>query len=219
MNSHVPPNRRPPEHLPNFRRSGLRDRSLRFSPTAWAKLLFLRDWGETEVGGFGITETSDLLLVTDLKLVKQSCSAISVAFEDAAVADFFDDQVDRGLEPEQFSRIWIHTHPGHCPLPSSMDEATFNRVFGATEWSLMFILARLGATYARLSFNQGPGGDLELPVGVDYSRSFLGSDPQAWRAEYIACVECEELLAERSRDRLSTYDHEPPWRSERNWDA
>ena len=27
---------------------------LRFSPTAWAKLLFLRDYGETEVGGFGI---------------------------------------------------------------------------------------------------------------------------------------------------------------------
>ncbi len=28
---------------------------LRFSPTAWAKLLFVRDRGPTEVGGFGIT--------------------------------------------------------------------------------------------------------------------------------------------------------------------
>ncbi len=28
--------------------------TLRLSPTAWAKLLFLRDLGETEVGGFGI---------------------------------------------------------------------------------------------------------------------------------------------------------------------
>ena len=28
--------------------------TLRFSPYAWAKLLFLRDLGETEVGGFGI---------------------------------------------------------------------------------------------------------------------------------------------------------------------
>ena len=26
---------------------------LRFSPTAWAKLLFLRDAGDTEIGGFG----------------------------------------------------------------------------------------------------------------------------------------------------------------------
>ena len=29
---------------------------LRFSPTAWAKLLFLRDYGPTEVGGFGIAQ-------------------------------------------------------------------------------------------------------------------------------------------------------------------
>jgi len=29
-----------------------RSPTLRFSPTAWAKLLYLRDLGETEVGGF-----------------------------------------------------------------------------------------------------------------------------------------------------------------------
>ena len=42
--------------------------SLRFTPTAWAKLLFLRDYGDTEVAGFGIAETDDLLLVTDIAL-------------------------------------------------------------------------------------------------------------------------------------------------------
>ena len=31
-----------------------RQTCLRFSPTAWAKLLYLRDFGRTEVGGFGI---------------------------------------------------------------------------------------------------------------------------------------------------------------------
>ena len=36
---------------------------LRFRPTAWAKLLFLRDAGPTEVGGFGISAPDDLLLV------------------------------------------------------------------------------------------------------------------------------------------------------------
>ena len=35
--------------------------SLRFTPTAWAKLLFLRDYGETEVGAFGIAAIDDLL--------------------------------------------------------------------------------------------------------------------------------------------------------------
>ena len=70
--------------------------ALRFSPTAWAKLLFLRDYGHTEVGGFGVTAPTDLLLVQDLQLVKQSCSLVHVAFDDEAVANFFDDQVDAG---------------------------------------------------------------------------------------------------------------------------
>jgi len=39
---------------PHQKRSPRRPK-LRFSPTAWAKLLFLRDRGPTEVGGFGIT--------------------------------------------------------------------------------------------------------------------------------------------------------------------
>ena len=44
---------------------------LRFSPTAWAKLLFLRDAGETEIGGFGISAKDDLLLVEDIEIVAQ----------------------------------------------------------------------------------------------------------------------------------------------------
>ena len=72
---------------------------LRFSATAWAKLLFLRDRGPTEVGGFGITPASDLLYVEDIRLVRQTCTAVSVAFDDTAVAEFFDDQVDAGRHP------------------------------------------------------------------------------------------------------------------------
>ena len=37
-------------------------RTLRFSPYAWAKLLYLRDAGDTEIGGFAITSPDDLLL-------------------------------------------------------------------------------------------------------------------------------------------------------------
>ncbi len=163
--------------------------SLRFTPTAWAKLLYLRDCGETEVGGFGIAETEDLLLVTDLTLVDQVCSFATVAFDDAAVADLFDEQVDLGLRPAQFARIWAHTHPGDSADPSSVDEETFGRVFGGTDWAVMFILARGGETYARLRFNNGPGGAIELPVQVDYSQPFDASDHEAWEAEYLAKVQ------------------------------
>jgi hypothetical protein len=163
--------------------------SLRFSPTAWAKLLFLRDAGETEVGGFAIAAADDLLFVEDLQLVRQVSTPASVAFDDEAVADFFDEQVDHHLRPERFARTWVHTHPGSCPQPSSTDEETFARVFGRTEWAVMLILARSGDAYARLSFHVGPGGSLLIPVAVDYSRPFGRSEQAAWSAEYQATVE------------------------------
>jgi proteasome lid subunit RPN8/RPN11 len=158
--------------------------SLRFSPTAWAKLLFLRDYGETEVGGFGIADAADPLRLDDFQLIGQTASWSQVAFDDDAVADFFDRQVDEGRQPEQFARVWIHTHPGDSPRPSSTDEETFQRVFGGADWAVMFILASGGASYARLRFNSGPGGSLEPRVEVDYSRPFSATDHEAWELEY-----------------------------------
>ena len=165
--------------------------TLRFSPTAWAKLLFLRDLGDTEVGGFGITRTDDLLYVEDVALVKQTCSAVTVAFDDDAVAEFFDRQIDAGRRPEQFGRIWIHTHPGDCANPSSVDEETFARVFARSDWAVMAIVACGGQTYARLRFHVGPGGSLLLPMAVDYRRPFSASQHDEWTDEYLTCVHPE----------------------------
>tara|TARA_R110001599_G_scaffold118302_1_gene287450 strand:+ start:198 stop:923 length:726 start_codon:yes stop_codon:yes gene_type:complete len=186
---------------------------LRFSPTAWAKLLYLRDYGDTEVGGFGITSEDDLLLVQDLQLVEQTCSLAHVAFDDEAVANFFDDQVDAGLRPEQFGRIWIHTHPGDCPLPSQTDEATFERVFGRSDWAVMFILARTGQTYARLKFNVGPSAEFEIPVKRDYSQIFAGCDPERWEDEYLSRVHPQQnrRLFPSAIDRTADFDWEEDW--------
>ena len=159
---------------------------LRFTPTAWAKLLFLRDLGETEIGGFGISARNDLLLVEDIVLVKQTCTWVHVEFDDESVAEFFEQQVAAGRRPEEFARIWIHTHPGRSPDPSGTDEATFARVFGRSDWAIMFIVARGGQTYARLRYNVGPGTDATLPVEIDYGCSFAGSDHAAWQDEYEA---------------------------------
>jgi len=188
---------------------------LRFSPTAWAKLLFLRDFGPTEVGGFGISTADDLLYVEDLRLVKQTCSPAHVAFDDTSVADLFDEQVDAGRTPEQFARIWVHTHPGNSAEPSGVDEETFSRVFGRSSWALMFILARQGQCYARLRFNDGPGGELMLSVDVDYSRPFQGSDELAWEDEYTRNVAAQEILQVPSRFAGLTnggpFDEEDEW--------
>src|SRR5690606_7021560 len=144
------------------RTSNRRRPKLRFTPTAWAKLLYLRDIGPTEVGGFGITPADDLLLVEEFVLIPQVCSEVTVAFDDAAVADFFEEQVDTGRQPEQFARIWLHTHPWNSAAPSGVDEETFQRVFGRCDWAVMFILARGGQTHADLSWQQAGGARIRL---------------------------------------------------------
>ncbi len=188
----LPPTKKLPMKLP-MRKRLIRTRPsrpmLRFHPTAWAKLLFLRDLGEPEVGGFGISSADDLLLIEDFVLVRQHCSVITVAFEDEAVAEFFDRQIDRGLRPEQFGRIWIHTHPGDSAQPSSVDEETFARVFGRSDWAVMAIIACGGDTFARLQFSAGPGTSVNLPFAVDYRRPFSGSEHEAWTNEYLANVQ------------------------------
>jgi hypothetical protein len=100
------------------------------------------------------------------------------------VADFFEAQVDKGRKPEQFARIWLHTHPGDSPTPSGTDEHTFMDVFGRCDWAVMFVLAQGGKTYARLRFNVGPGGDVLIPAEIEFARQFPGSDHPAWAAEY-----------------------------------
>lgn len=124
---------------------------LRWSAYAWAKLLFMRDKGSTEVAGFGIA--GDPLkpnLITDFKTVKmKTASAASFEFDDIALSDF---QIDHShvakMAHDQFWRVWVHTHPGNSATPSVVDWNTFNGVFGDVTWQVMMILARGGEVSA-----------------------------------------------------------------------
>lgn len=182
--------------------------ALRFSPTAWAKLLYFRNKSDNEVGGFGITKADDLLSVIDFVTVKQEVTAVSVKFSDEAVADFFENQVDLGRKPEQFARIWLHSHPGSSPEPSIIDEETFARVFGGCQWAVMFIVAQDNKTYAKLSFNVGPGGQVLIPAEIDYSQDFGPSAHELWDAEYTANIKATEWFSTRTAkdNNLDTHD-------------
>ena len=57
--------------LRSYWRSEQYNVALRFSPTAWAKLLYFRDKSDNEVGGFGISDPEDLLFVKEFVAVKQ----------------------------------------------------------------------------------------------------------------------------------------------------
>lgn len=178
--------------------------ALRFTPYAWAKLQYFCHAGDTEIGGFGLSDPDDPLRVIDLLTVKQSVSSVSVEFDDDAVAELFEDQVDAGRRPEQFARLWCHTHPGHSPAPSPLDEETFERVFGNCDWAVMFILAKGGQTYARLRFRAGPGGEIEIPVAVDYASPFPGSDASAWELEFETHIHPEPPATRCSRSNASS---------------
>ena len=166
---------------------------VRLTSYAMGKLVYLRDRGDSEIACFGISNAEDLLLIEDLVLIRQRATAVSVEFDDDAVADYFDRQADRGLHPQRFARVWVHTHPGASATPSITDERTFERVFGCADWSVMCILAANGNTFARMQFAAGPGGSVELPVRVDYSVPFAGSDQKTWSEEYDATVRIEPL--------------------------
>lgn len=172
--------------------------TLTFSPEAWIQLQFLCHAGGTEIGAFGIAARDNPFHIIALGLPRQTCSAVTVEFDDASVADFFDDQIDRGRTPDQFARVWIHTHPGNSAEPSGIDEETFARVFGRCDWAVMFILAKGGATTCRLRMtSQGVKDrrfalDKHLNVRVaweDVGDASVISALEPWWFEYMGAVE------------------------------
>jgi len=161
-----------------------RDSVLRFTPHSWAKMLYFRDIGPTEVGGYGICETEDPLLVTDICLIKQECTPCTIDFDKQDMADFMEKMTDKGLSPWMHQNIFWHTHPGNCAKPSGTDEQNFDKAFSHPHWAIFFILAKQGDTYARLRYNVGPGTEVLLDYCVDYSIPFVGSNHQEWDKEY-----------------------------------
>jgi hypothetical protein len=177
-----------------------------FTPRAWLKWQFLCHAGPTEIGAFGLSDEANPLHVEDLLVVKQVTTAVSVSFEDAAVADLFDEMADLDIPPRRFARVWMHTHPGASVTPSRVDEETFDRVFGRCEWAVMGILGRTGRTYARLRFHVGPGGEMEVPVRVvwslwpDYATSQrFFDDLDLWQTEFLQLVEPATVFSELAK--------------------
>lgn len=162
-----------------------------FSPYAWAKLKFIRDLGDTEVGFFGVGAADNPLFIEDVMMVKQVCSGVTVEFDEDAVNAYVEDMAELGYTMDQCFRVWIHTHPGSSPTPSGVDETTFAKCFGAPAWSVMFIIAKGGDTYCRIKYTAGPGYAMTLPVEVTTDCAFPGVNYDEWIAEYEDCCSRE----------------------------
>lgn len=174
----------------------MRDLALRFTPQAWAKLRYMMLEADTEIGGYGIAlDPDDPLLIHDFQLVKQEASPASVDFDDEGLAEYHDRCIELGLKHSQFFRVWIHTHPGESPHPSSTDEDTFKERIGGASWSVMAIWAKESLKwYARLRISMPvpagldllPYSDVLLPVYLDWSP--LETDAESWDEQLHALV-------------------------------
>ena len=67
----------------SHRRRRLPRPTLRFTPTAWGKLVFLRDRGPTEIGAFGISDLDEPWLITDIVFIPLQCTSVTVKFDDS----------------------------------------------------------------------------------------------------------------------------------------
>jgi proteasome lid subunit RPN8/RPN11 len=157
---------------------------LRFTPYSWAKILYMRDIKNCEMGGYGVCETDDPLLITNFYLVKQEVSGATVELDKEDSSRFMEEMTDKGFSPWQYAGNWIHSHPGNSASPSLVDEENFNKNFSLCDVAIFFIIAKGGDKYCRVRHNTGPGIEVTISTEIDYSCPFPASDKTAWEAEY-----------------------------------
>lgn len=156
-----------------FSRAAERQRNaLVFTPLAWLKMQFLCHAAPTEVSAFAVLDDEPHeVRIVDLLVPKQECSYATTDPDMADMEDLWDGLGD-GVQPWQYSSVWCHTHPHISANPSMTDEGTFEKMLGP--WAVMFILSKMGETYARLKATPnggqcGPVVTQTLPVEVDWS--------------------------------------------------
>ena len=110
----------------------------------------LRYWevlsGKNEISCFGVAFSQDnLLRVNELYLPKQIVTPSHTDPTEEGIATMYDELGQAKFPPNQFARIWIHTHTFTAPnktgisLPSPVDFNTCREVFTGCDWFIMLI--------------------------------------------------------------------------------
>ena len=156
---------------------------LRFTPYAWSKVLFMQAKTDCEISGFGISAHTNPLLVIDFYLIDQVGSSIGTEFGDTGLADYYENMIDLGYQPCEFSRIWIHTHPGMPTTPSATDETTMEEVFSDCSWSIMCIVSEDDVS-CRLTVGVQPQIHVSIKCNVDFLSDYKAPDYESWKDEF-----------------------------------
>ena len=163
-----------------------------FSPTAWAKLIYLRDKGDTEIACFGLSlDLNNILYVDDVQMAGQESTSVTAEFTEQGLADHQAKWcIEEHLHPVQCQRVWIHTHPGNSATPSGTDWETFYEgpLWCKSDWYVMFILAKGGDTHCSLQVNTPSPMTIDIKHRIDWANKFGAADHDAWDAEYDRCL-------------------------------
>lgn len=129
---------------------------LLFSEYAWHKLKYLYDKSvdkKTEISFCGISTAEKPLYVKDVVMPKQKGHSTETEWDSEDISEFVNQMLDKGYKPEEFFRIWIHTHPGFSCNPSGHDEKQIVELFGNVNFGVMAIMGKDHKMSAHLILN------------------------------------------------------------------
>lgn len=168
-------------------------KQLKFTPYAWAKLMYLRNATDNEFGGFGITDDKDLLLVRDIAIIKQEVSSVSFELDPDAHHEYLLEMTEKGYTIDQCMRVWIHTHPGG-PTPSNTDWSNVEEVYSDVDWFVMFINGD-SANYCSMFVNvKGMRVEQKLLTCIDWEKDCPAIVLDDWESEYLEKVEEKQII-------------------------
>lgn len=98
--------------------------TLAFAENAYKRLFYYARAATGEISGFGRTVANGKeLMVTEVLLFKQVCSAGGTTLDAKALADFILQLVKEGRDPSEY-KLWWHTHSDFGTFWSGTDEST-----------------------------------------------------------------------------------------------
>jgi len=151
----------------------------------WEKLKFMKSAGNSEVSGFGISDTTNPFCMVDFVVPTQVCNSMGTEIDGEAILNYLEQQAC--LDTVPYTRMWVHTHPGFSAIPSSVDWNTFLQCFGNAPWSVMLVLGGKSdsdVVYAVINVNSTICMLLPVEVVVAYDVPCEPKDTDAWFAEY-----------------------------------
>ncbi len=104
---------------------------LNFTPQAWEQMQQYLRLSTYEISGFGrVQELDGRFLCDDIVIFKQEVSAGHTELDDLALAQFHEEVTAAGQKPQEYGRLWWHSH------------AKGSLYFSQTDWNTICYLAR-----------------------------------------------------------------------------